>query len=423
MRSDDVAVQDRGFEAGRDLVVQVDQPVGVGIEFLGVRGIRPRRRDPLREQRHDLCAIGIEGGVQRRRDHPVTERHQRRPTGAGILERRLDVLHRRGHLHRTGVMLGEATARVGREVGQLAEREVDLHHAAARLESLDVGDEVLGQLGARNMFEESSFRMQRGDHQRCGDLLTGVEDGTAHLAAADEEPSHPGVGPDLGAEAARRLRNRLGHAAHTALGISPAAELAVAHITDRMVGHHVGGAGFVGSRPRPDHTVDGESSLDLRRFEPVIEQVGDAHGQQPGDVSGGAYRDSALTPRQLRELQQVCGPVRPDGRWHLQEQRPHHIGDTLEPGIPFRPGLRVLLRPLRQLLVGACRVVLVDRQRSTFGECLVVGAHRVHLVAVPLQFQLPHDRRGHQAHDVGQPRHPQMRGVLPGRFRRGRTAE
>ena len=37
VRTDDVAVRDRRLEVRRHLVVEVDQPVGVGVEFLGVR--------------------------------------------------------------------------------------------------------------------------------------------------------------------------------------------------------------------------------------------------------------------------------------------------------------------------------------------------------------------------------------------------
>ena len=86
---------------------------------------------------------------------------------AGVLERRLDELHRRRHLDRSGVMLGHGhVLGFGGEVGQFAQRQVDLHHAAAGLPVLDVGDEVVGQFGARNVVEEGDLRVQRGDDQR-----------------------------------------------------------------------------------------------------------------------------------------------------------------------------------------------------------------------------------------------------------------
>ena len=118
-----------------------------------------------------------------------------------------------------------------------------------------------------------------------------------------------------------------------------------------------------------------------------------------------------------------AGLLRADVRRHLGEQRAHHVGDALEPGVPLGPGVGVLLRPFGELLVGARGVVVVDRQRSALGERLVVRAHRVHLVAVPLQAQVAHDGRRHQAHHVRQPGDPQVRRVVPWRLGGGRTAE
>ncbi len=155
-------------------------------------------------------------------------------------------------------------ARVGGEVGQLGQRQVDLHDAAAGLPVLDVGDEVVGQLGARNLVEERDLRVQRGDHQRRVDLLAVLEDRAVHPAAADDEPRDPCVGADLGAEAAGRPGDRLGDRAHAAFGVAPAAELAVADVADRVVRHHVGGAGLVRAGPGADHAVDRERAFDLR---------------------------------------------------------------------------------------------------------------------------------------------------------------
>ena len=125
-------------------------------------------------------------------------------------------------------------------------------------------DEVVGQLGARNMVEERGFRVKRGDHQRRVDLIAILEDRAVHPAATDDEPRDAGVGADLGTEAAGRPCDRLGHRAHAALGVAPAAELAVADVTDGMVRHHVRGAGLIRACPGADDAVDRERALDLR---------------------------------------------------------------------------------------------------------------------------------------------------------------
>ena len=121
-----------------------------------------------------------------------------------------------------------------------------------------------GQLGTRNLFEERGFRVQRGDHQWRMDFVAVLQHHAVHPAVANQHPGDPGVGADLGAEAAGRPGDRFGHRTHAALGVTPAAELPVADVTDGMVRHHVSGAGLARSCPCADDAVDGERAFDLR---------------------------------------------------------------------------------------------------------------------------------------------------------------
>ena len=175
---------------------------------------------------------------------PVAERGQRRPARPGVLEGRLDVLHRRRHLHRTGVMLGLTAARIRGEVRQFGQCQVDLHHAAAGLPVLDVADEVVRQ------------------------FVAGSGPGTRYAGAAWSPPTVPDLVAVLQHDtldppprtsirdtralvriSAPKLRAERAIAADTApmppSGIAPAAQLAVTDIADGMVRHHVGGTGFV----------------------------------------------------------------------------------------------------------------------------------------------------------------------------------
>ena len=72
-----------------------------------------------------------------------------------------------------------------------------------------------------------------------------------HPAATDNEPRDAGVGADLGTEAAGRPCDRFGDSSHSAFGVSPAAELAVADVADRVVRHDVSGAGLTGPAQVP----------------------------------------------------------------------------------------------------------------------------------------------------------------------------
>jgi len=87
-----------------------------------------------------------------------------------------------------------------------------------------------------------------------------------------------------------------GDRAHAAFGEAPVAQVAVADVADRVVRHHVGGARLVGPGPGADHAVDRERTLDLRRLEPVVEQVGDRHRHQPGHVGDRADVQAPVAP-------------------------------------------------------------------------------------------------------------------------------
>ena len=203
--------------------------------------------------------------------------------------------------------------------------------------------------------------MQCGHHQRGVDLVAVLERDTLNPAVAHQHFRYSSLGADLGAEAAGRAGDGIRDRTHPALGVTPAAHLAVADVTDRMVCHDVGGAGFIRPGPRADHAIDRQRALDLRRLEPVVEQVGDAHREQSGDISGTADGDIPLAPRQLGQIGQIRRAPRADLGWHLRQKRPEEIAEPFEPRVPLGIGVGVLLRPLGQFGMGAGRV-LVDRQ-------------------------------------------------------------
>ena len=414
VRAHDVGVQDRALEVRRHLVVAVDHAVGVGLQFLGVRFFAPVGRDPLGEQRHDVVPLRAQRRVEGGRDDPVAERPGGGPALARVLERALDVRHGRRHLHRTRVVFGQVGAGIGGEVGEFGQRQVDLDDAAAGLPVLDVGDEVIGQVLAADVVQERGARVQRGDHDLGRDLPSVLEDDPCGPAVFEQQLAYPGAGADLGAVVPGGAGDRVGDRAHAALLEAPVAQVAVADVADRVVRHHVGGARLVGPGPGADHAVDRQRALDLRRGEPVVEQVGDRHRHQPGHVGDGAHVQAALAPGQPQRLGQVAGLVRAEVRRHGEQQRAEHLGQPGQPGVPARHRVGVLLRPAGDLVVVALGVVGVELDRPAFGEGLVVRAHREDLVAVLFQPQVADDGRRHQRHHVGQAGDAEVRGVRPG---------
>ena len=335
----------------------------------------------------------------------------------------LDVLHRGRHLHRAGVVLLLVGSRIGDEVGELAEGEVDLHDAASASSSARCRRRTRPAARcAADVVEERGARVQARHDDWRDDLLPVLEHNAPDPAVGEERPCDPRVQPDLDAVAERGALDRGRHPAHAAFLEAPVAEVAVTDVADRVVCHHVRGAGLARPGPGADDPVDRHGALHLRRLEPVVEQVGDAHRHQAGHVGDRAHVEPPVAPGEPERLHQVGGPAGAEARRDGQEQRPEHLGEPREPGVPAGHRVGVPLRPLGDLVVVALGVVGEDLDRSPLREGLVVGAHREDLVAVALEVELPDDRRRHQAHHVGQTRHLELRGVGPRRLGRRRPA-
>jgi len=140
-------------------------------------------------------AVGAQGGVEHAGDAAVHEGPLGAAAGLGVLERLLDVGGREGQLDRAAVVLLRVAARVGAEVGQLGQGEVDLDHAAARAPALHVGHELRRQLRPVDLLEEGEPRVHRADHHGSADLLAAGQDHPAGVAALDDHVLDRRAGP------------------------------------------------------------------------------------------------------------------------------------------------------------------------------------------------------------------------------------
>ena len=120
-------------------------------------------------------------------------------------------------------------------------------------------------------------------------------------------------------------RDGRGHGAHATDRVAPgphrAAHAAVADVADRVVQHDVRRAGLARTCPGADDAVDRHHPLHLGRLEPVVEQVGDAHREQPGRVTDLAHVEPTHAPGELELVLEVAGALRTDLRRGLHEQR------------------------------------------------------------------------------------------------------
>jgi hypothetical protein len=135
---------------------------------------------------------------------------------------------------------------------------------AAALPALDVADEVAGQVLGADVLQERELGVHRGDHDLGPQLVAVVQHDAHGPAVLDQHPGDPGVGADLRAVGPDGGPDGIGYRAHAALLEAPVPEVAVAHVADGVVGHHVGGAGLVGAGPGADDAVDRQGALDLR---------------------------------------------------------------------------------------------------------------------------------------------------------------
>ena len=309
---------------------------------------------------------------------------------------------------------------VGGEVGEFGQGQVDLDHAAAGLPVLDVFDEVVREVRAAHVVQERGARVQASDDDLGGELLAVVQLDAGGAAVADQDLDYFRAGADLGAVLSRRVGDGVGDGAHAALLEAPVAQVPVADVADRMVRHHVGGAGLVRAGPGADHAVDRERALDLRRLEPVVEQVGDRHGHKPGHVGDRAHVEVLVAPGQPEGLLEIVRLVRAEVRRDGEQHRAEHLGQAGQPGVPARHRVSVLLRPAGHLVVVALGVVGVELYRPALGKGLVVRAHREDLVPVPGELEVLDDGRRQQRHHVGQAGDVELGCVRPRGFgRRG----
>jgi len=110
---------------------------------------------------------------------------------------------------------------------------------------------VVGQVRPADVIEETRLR-------GCRELTTTLavscwpfsSSTPAGAAVVQQDPADPGVGADLGAVLAGGVGDRVGDRAHAALLEAPVAQVAVAHVADGVVRHHVGRCPARTDRPR-----------------------------------------------------------------------------------------------------------------------------------------------------------------------------
>ena len=116
--------------------------------------------------------------------------------------------------------------------------------------------------------------MRVGDHRLRTELGSVGQRHTGGAAGLDEDVPDARPGPDVGAVLARVGRDRLRDRARAPSYEGPLGHLAV-DLPDVVVEQDVGRTRRVGSAVRADSAGDAARRLHLRRFEPLLEELGD----------------------------------------------------------------------------------------------------------------------------------------------------
>ena len=191
-------------------------------------------------------------------------------------------------------MLRTRRARQRSEIGQTIQRQIHLEGRAFDAETSDRPAELSVQVRGVDQLEEGHFGVEIG----CDDVrlvFVAVFKYDAMSAAVPHQHTPDGcIHANLNAFGARGRGDRLRDSSHPAFHESPQAALA-SHAAHAMVHQDVGSPGGTRSAIRANDAVRRERHFDLRRFEPLIEKISCALGEdfyQPGDLARAELAES-----------------------------------------------------------------------------------------------------------------------------------
>ena len=241
-------------------------------------------------------------------------------------------------------------ARSRAEVGQLGEGQQQLRLDAPVADGARLEDEAWLEPLRIDELQKGDSRRSARDDDRGGQKLTAVETDTRRPSFFNVDPAHGRVGAQpravrRGARSERRHEDL--HPSHRDPLRVP--RLAVdAELVEEEVG---GGARRARAERHATESGPGKARLQRLGLEPLVQEVGDGHGQRPEELVHRLRAQPAKIPPQLHEPEQVAYAfdVRHGGwlqREGLQEsgERPHPFGEA-------RPGFGVTRRETSDLLL------------------------------------------------------------------------
>ncbi|CAB5018040.1 unannotated protein [freshwater metagenome] len=220
-------------------------------------------------------------GVEERLDAAVEIRAVGVPAVLALVERALEVLDRGSNADEAAVLVG-AIAESGVE-RRAVEGEVHLRGRALESVALDGLDQVARKLARVDEFEEGASRVERADHHGGEELGAVFEGHAGDTAVVGDDVLHGRLEPNLGSERLGRTRECVRHTAVAALVERPVARAAVV-LAEREQQEDQARALRHRAHLGSDNSRRRHMSLERHVLEVVVEEVGDAAGEQPHGV-------------------------------------------------------------------------------------------------------------------------------------------
>ena len=165
----------------------------------------------LREDRHHVLSGGRHRRVHHRGNGALEDGIGGRAAVFGVVERLLHVIERGRDVDRAPqVRMGRQPTRCPHsEVGELAQRDVDLERRAAVVDRPHRRHELIGQLLRIDELQERDVRVRAGRDPRRPELGAVLQRHTFHPTVPNHDLRHRAVRPYFGASLRRGRRKRL----------------------------------------------------------------------------------------------------------------------------------------------------------------------------------------------------------------------
>ncbi len=285
------------------------------------------------------------------------------------------------------------------EFGETVEREVHFAGGAAIFVAANAFEEIAGQIAGLHKFFERQMRIDAGGDDGGGDFFAGFQDDAGCAAVLDEDSVDRRLRADFDAGFAGRCADGVRNGAGAAAAESPGAEGAVdfAHV---VMQKNVGGAGRADAEECADDAGCGHRGFERIGLEPLIEEIGGAHGHELDERVALVGRKAAETLQHEVKLLEVArverGRIGRDHRQHRLHEathRRHHLREFVV-GFGVEAGVAANFALGARVVVHAPEIVAVEHRRERAVE-------RKNFEAMARKVEFANDFRAKKRNNVG----------------------